>query len=312
MDVVCMAILAASVALACCLGSSTEVFGTLPGVRVVRNQHVGIYIRSGRLLKRLDDPGLTFYWPLLTRTHDVFTGIDHDVIPPMAEAPTDCRSKDGGLFRLRVDVSNRLRKEHIIDTVRRFGLAYDQVTIYDQAASSIKDVCSKMTSHEIAIEKYDSLDDSIAEKMRERVRAILEASVEIVQVKILDLAIPEDLNRIFAEQAVERARKRALIAQREADEEKITNERKLHEAKLAREEAARESEARKLIVDAKARKSAAQLDADAVKYSKTTEAQADKVWLTDERVRLEEARSDPVTVLLWKVRRSLWPTPRLR
>lgn len=271
---------------------------------MVQNQHVGVYVRTGRLLARLDDPGLSFYWPLLTRTHDVFTGIDHDVIPPAAQAPTDCRSKDGGLFRVRVDVSNRLRKEHVIDTVRRFGLAYDQVTIYDQAASSIKDVCSKMTSHEIAIEKYDSLDDSIAEKMRERVSNILEAAVEIVQVKILDIVIPEDLNRIFAEQAVEWARKRALIAQREADEEKITNERKLHDAQLAREEAARSSEARKVVVDAEARKCASRLNADAIEYSKTKEALVDKAWLTEERIRYEETKSDPVSVLLRKIRRS--------
>ena len=35
-------------------------------------------------------------------------------------------------------------------------------------AVAVKDVCSKMSSHDIAIEQYDRIDDLIADKYRER------------------------------------------------------------------------------------------------------------------------------------------------
>jgi regulator of protease activity HflC (stomatin/prohibitin superfamily) len=236
------------------------------------------------------------------QVHDIFTGIDNDVVPPHGEALIACRSKDGGSFGIRTDVSNRLDQRHVVDTLDKFGLSYDKITIYQQVASSVKDVCSSWTSHEIAIELFDKLDDKIADNIRERQVSILSSSVEIVQVKIVDLQIPEDLSRWFARQASERARLRALVEERKADEEKINNERQLYEAQITAEEARTMSVARKRVIEAEGHHNATRLEADALHYQKLQEALADAQWLSPARIRFTETAADPVSMLIKKVR----------
>lgn len=95
------------------------------GIRLVPHRHAGAYVRSGRLLQHLDEPGLHFlhfYVTFLTRTHNLFLGLDHDVVPPWDTEGLACRSLDGSLFRMRVDVLNQLGGEHALDALNCFGI----------------------------------------------------------------------------------------------------------------------------------------------------------------------------------------------
>ena len=143
---VCMAMFVACASAWMVTAFSTE---GLPGIRIVPSQHVGVYYRAGKLLNMTSPPGLHSYVPLYTKPISIFTGIDNDIVPPSRMPLTDCRSKDGGRFGVRVDVSNRLAAEDVVETLLEFGVNYDAITIFQQVDSYVKDVCSRLTSHEI-------------------------------------------------------------------------------------------------------------------------------------------------------------------
>lgn len=206
---------------------------------------------------------------------------------------------------MRFDVSNRLNATHVLETLNVFGLQYDRSTIYDQVAVAVKDVCSKMSSHDIAIEQYDKIDDLIADKLRER-QEILGSKVEIVQIKIQTMNIPTELNQWFARQASERARRRALIEEREATREETENNRLLHNAALHKKETLERNEALLQVIKAEADFNVSRITSDAQLYAKKQEAEGDSVWLSSQRLRLEEIRSDPMTLLIQRMKAAIW------
>ena len=83
------------------------------------------------------------------------------------------------MFGLRVDVLNQLATEHVLETLQRFGLRYDAITIYEPA---VKHVCSGLSAHDIAIGGFHEIDTLLAEELRRAQRDILNSSVRIVQV----------------------------------------------------------------------------------------------------------------------------------
>lgn len=270
-------------------------------VRVVPMQHVGVYVRAGKLLASVDPPGVHFYVPFLTAAHNIFTGIDHDTVPPSRDRLTHCRASDGGNFGIRLSVSNRLASRHVLATLAQFGIKYDAVPIYHQVSSSVKDVCSNMTSHDLAIAHFDRLDDAFAEQLRERQR-VLNSSMEIVQVMIVDMQIPTELDEWFSAQAKERARQKALMEQRKADEEQIRNARQLHQAEMEKLETETYSAARRAMLTAEGTYNASRKAAEARKYEKELEAAADAAWLTPARLQFTEATADPLSLLIRRIK----------
>ena len=154
----------------------------VPGIHIVPHLHVGVYLRNGHFLPYTRCPGLHFHAPFLTQAHDVFLGLDHDIAPPVHLDATDCRSIDGSVFGVRLDVLNKLDGEQVLETINRFGLQYDRITIYDQVAPAVKRVCSQLSAHDIAISRFHELDELLAQEIRLAQRNILNSSVRIVQV----------------------------------------------------------------------------------------------------------------------------------
>lgn len=52
----------------------------------------------------------------------------------------------------KIEVVNRMRKEHAWDTVKNYTVAYDQTWIYDKIHHEINQFCSKHTLHEVYID----------------------------------------------------------------------------------------------------------------------------------------------------------------
>jgi len=280
------------------------------GIRLVPHRHVGAYVRCGRLVQHLDEPGLRFYNPFLTKTHNLFLGLDHDVVPPWDMEGLACRSLDGSLFRMRVDVLNRLDGEHALDTLNRFGIHYDQITIYDQVGPAVKKVCSKLSAHDLAIGRFDEVDDLVADKMRDAQKEILNSSVRIVQLKILDLHVPEVLATQFAAMAALKAEQLTHIERRKLNQENDTNKRLLLEASLERETWEAAVRRNLSLEQARGEAEVRKIGAEARKNERLSEAQADEAWLGNkERSRIELARLNPLGSLIGAVRVALWPEP---
>jgi hypothetical protein len=71
-------------------------------------------------------------------------------------------------------------------------------------------ICSRMTSHEIAIEKFDQLDDLLAEGLR-KIQTDWKTSVEILSVRVYKPTLPIGLQSAYAAQAEQKAQHKVEI-----------------------------------------------------------------------------------------------------
>jgi len=56
---------------------------------------------------------------------------------------------------------NKLRKEHVIETIRNYTVDYDRIWIYDKIHHEINQFCTKHTLREVYIDLFDSLDEDL-------------------------------------------------------------------------------------------------------------------------------------------------------
>lgn len=56
-----------------------------------------------------------------------------------------------------VQVVNRLRKEHVLDTIRAYGEDYDNLWIFSKIHHEMNQLCSHSTLQDIYIDKFDQV-----------------------------------------------------------------------------------------------------------------------------------------------------------
>lgn len=56
-----------------------------------------------------------------------------------------------------MQVVNRLRHDHVYDTIREYGVHYDRTWIYDKIHHEINQFCSSHTLEEVYISKFDQV-----------------------------------------------------------------------------------------------------------------------------------------------------------
>lgn len=66
----------------------------------------------------------------------------------------------------RVQVVNRLRREHALATIRNYTFHYDKLWIYDKIHHEINQFCSKHSLQEIYIDKFDQLDEQLVNQLQ--------------------------------------------------------------------------------------------------------------------------------------------------
>jgi len=283
----------------------------IPFVDIVPSRHVAIYFWNGALQPGVFDAGLHWRWFGLGATPaHIFTGIDRDKVPPQSPALNrggektylKCRSRDGSTFQFIIEVSNKLAREHVHETVRLHGINYDTETIYNQAEFAMAEVCSNMTSEAIAMTEFHLLDDRVRQQLQGKQIEVLDSKVEIVQVKILEMVVPPALDTSFAKQASEKARMAALREERLADAELILNQQAKSDAALEITRRAQRadmelaehrvaSQNKIMLLEAEAKSNASLIDAEAKAKALKLEADANKAWLTEQQLRKIESEN---------------------
>lgn len=128
---------------------------------VVPQSDVGVVTTFGKLENRILEPGLNFIYPFVSTAHLVQVTLQTDSV---TDTPCGTSSGETIVFS-KIEVVNQLDKEHVLDTVRQFGLDYDQTLIYDRIKSEMNQFCSKHTMHEVYITEFDKLDEQLAERL---------------------------------------------------------------------------------------------------------------------------------------------------
>lgn len=102
-------------------------------------------------------------------------------------------------------VVNRLRKEHVYDTLLNYGVNYDNTWIYDKIHHEINQFCSAHSLQQVYIDMFDQID----EKMKDALQADCTRyapGIEILSVRITKPSIPESIRRNFESMEQERTK----------------------------------------------------------------------------------------------------------
>ncbi|KAF3621270.1 Erlin-2 [Capsicum annuum] len=234
--------------------------------------HVGVYWRGGALLSTITDPGFHLKLPFITQFEPIQVTLQTDL------------------------VVNRLRKDHVYDTLLNYGVNYDNTWIYDKIHHEINQFCSAHSLQQVYIDMFDQID----EKMKDALQADCTRyapGIEILSVRITKPSIPESIRRNFENMEQERTKvliavERQRVAEKEAETQKkiaiSEAERNAHVSKIQMEQKLMEKDsARKQEEIANSMYLAREKSlADASYYRTMKEAEANKLKLTPEFLEL--------------------------
>jgi erlin len=153
-----------------------------------------------------------------------------------------------------IEVVNRIHRDQVIDTVRKYGVDYDRIWIFDKIHHEINQFCSSHTLQEVYIDLFDSLDESLAEALQKDCDK-WSTGVEVIATRVTKPHIPSAVQRNYELQEAERTkllvsterqkivemeaetvRLRAMIkAQQQADVSEIRNQQRYVEKQAYQE-----------------------------------------------------------------------------
>ena len=109
----------------------------------------------------------------------------------MSDVP--CGTQGGVVINFgKIEVVNRLREDHAWQTVKNYTVNYDKTWIYDKIHHEINQFCSKHTMQEVYIDKFDILDEHLADVLQENA-AKWAPGIEIISIRVTKPTIPKAL-----------------------------------------------------------------------------------------------------------------------
>lgn len=190
--------------------AAVAVFAVLISITQTPPMHHTMYQTFGKNdMSTCHSPGIHLL-PLprpFSRPIHVKTALDVDKVTGIKVG-----AKDGTeLVFESIEIGNKPKTpDKIISLVDRFGEDWERTILYDQVHYIMSTICSRMTSHEIAIEKFDQLDDLLAEGLR-KIQADWDTSVEIISVRVYKPTLPMGLQSAYAAQAEQKAQHKVEI-----------------------------------------------------------------------------------------------------
>ncbi|KAL6068298.1 Band 7 domain [Balamuthia mandrillaris] len=172
------------------------VTGLLLSVHQVEEGHVGLYFRGGALLNTMAEPGYHFMLPFVTRMANVQITLQTDTV---VDIP--CGTSGGVMIYFdKIEVVNQLRKESVHSTVKSYGVNYDKTWIFDKIHHEINQFCSGHSLQEVYIDKFDTLDESLATSLQESCNKY-NTGIEIVAIRVTKPRIPPNVRKNYEEVA---------------------------------------------------------------------------------------------------------------
>ncbi|KAJ0095819.1 hypothetical protein Patl1_16675 [Pistacia atlantica] len=197
----------------------------------------------------------------------------------------------------KIEVVNRLHKEHVYETLRDYGVQYDKTWIYDKIHHEINQFCSSHSLQQVYIDVFDQID----EKMKDALQGDCTRyapGIEIISVRVTKPSIPESIRRNFEQ--MEEERTKVLIA---IESQKVVEKEAETRKKMAISEAEKNSNVSKILMEQKLMEKdssrrqeeienqmylARQRSlSDADFYRLTKEAEANKLMLTPQYLELK-------------------------
>lgn len=178
---------------------------------VTPNRYVTIFTRMGHVLDGYSEPGMHVRNWIFTRADDILVEEQQDTVPDV-----QCGTRDGiTLIFPRIAVHNKLPKEKVHATFKRYGPDYDQLTIFKNVRFFVGQICADLTAEEGYLTKYNSLDEKLQNELIQYQKK-MDTGIEILKVKFYKpLAKDSQILKQFQRRAEGEAERQALLAEQE-------------------------------------------------------------------------------------------------
>mmetsp|Transcript_21650 Transcript_21650/g.36431 ORF Transcript_21650/g.36431 Transcript_21650/m.36431 type:complete len:328 (+) Transcript_21650:54-1037(+) len=263
------------------------------GYHQIPQGHVGVYFRGGALLSHIEEPGFHTMLPVVTSVVPVQITIQTDSVNDIP-----CGTSGGVMILFdKVEVVNRLRKEHVYDTVKNYTVHYDQTWIFDKIHHEINQFCSSHSLQEVYITLFDTLD--------EHLQGALQADcdqwapgIEIIAVRVTKPRVPDKIVQGFVQIENEKTQLQISVEEQRVAEKRAETKRKeasirakaeleVAEIQLQIQVANQEAKAKMEAIEDDIRLHREKSKAEAAFYHKTQEARANEILLTSEYLQLQ-------------------------
>jgi len=135
----------------------------------------------------------------------------------------------------KIEVVNRLDRDHVSRTVKDYGVHYDQVWIFDKIHHEINQFCSSHTLHEVYIQLFDKLDESLAQALQ-RDCDKYDTGISIIAIRVTKPKIPKTILKEF--ESVEERKAKLLVLEQEHAAARKAAETKSIQAQMEAEKSA--------------------------------------------------------------------------
>lgn len=170
-------------------------------VHKVDEGHVGVYWRGGALQKRITEPGFHLKFPVVDQFEEVQVTIQTDKVINIP-----CGTSGGVMLTIdKVEVVNRLKKEHVYETIKNYTVNYDKIWIFDKIHHEINQFCSKHTLQEVYIDLFQDVDELLGKALQNDADTWA-PGVEIIAVRITKPNIPRQVLQNYESMEAEKTK----------------------------------------------------------------------------------------------------------
>jgi len=260
---------------------------------------VGIYFVGGALKDKVTQPGIHFCMPFITNIERIQIRPRTDRLPPISTV-----TKDGIANTFRdVQVISDVQAGKVVPLVKKYGLEFHETLVFDRIYEEIRIFCAEHTIDEVYSTMFDQIVDTVRKNVVETIKELGEGGITISHLVIPKPDIPPDIAANY--KAVKVQWTQQLVATQQQKTEKIRKETETIKAvaDAERQKKVLEIDVQKQILQKQGDKQISTLEneilkerkqaaADAEKYTKEKQAEANKLLFdNDGYVQLEMAKS---------------------
>ncbi|XP_034094223.1 erlin-2 isoform X2 [Gymnodraco acuticeps] len=269
----------------------------LSSVHKIDEGHTGVYYRGGALLTTTSGPGFHLMLPFITTYKPVQTTLQTDEVKNVP-----CGTGGGVMIYFdRIEVVNYLHQSAVFDIVKNFTADYDKALIFNKVHHELNQFCSVHSLQEVYIGLFDQIDENLKLTLQEDLTSMAPGLI-IQAVRVTKPIIPESIRRNY--ELMESEKTKLLISQqtqkvveKEAETERIKaiieaeKVAQVAEIKYGQKVMEKNTEKRISEIEDGAFLARMRARADAEFYTSQRMAEANKLKLTPEYLKLMKFKS---------------------
>merc|ERR1711872_386796 len=272
--------------------------GIIDGYHTVEEGYVGVYFKFGALQDSITEPGIHFQQAFVTTTKSVLIRPEEKNMPSV-----EVVTKDGiEIVFNGIGVLSRTQKNKVIPMIKKYGMGFKEVLIYDRIREDLRIFCAGKTIDEVYNEHFLDIVDAVKNDVEKQIKELGENGVEVLNLVIPKPDIPKDIAQNYKQVKVQWTEQ--LVAKQQKVTEEIKKETELLRA-VADAERQKEVLAisiQKQIIETEGQKNISDINnqivrdkqnnlADIAKYAKDKEAAGNQALLSPQYVKLQVAQS---------------------